>query len=335
MKSAEEAATTKAYHQVGSSKRRIAAQLGSSRNTVIRILEQLDIDSGSKTDHLTKLQRCQAWLAQQVGEGSGETSARLQERFERETGLWISRRTMERARALLREQAKQQQTVPGDMLSGWQIGPYQLSASGELTLAGNRLAMPALQEKLLLVLVRQANQLLSRETIIKDLWGENSTHAKTSNNVNLAIHRLRQEFSRGPLGESVTRTVYGKGYIFTASVQPICSTPAFQTAADTARTGATTASPYYLEAHDYWPGRDPYRLPRQEYLLRKSVDNDPCFGQGLLEVGYLQMLQCLWGMRSALEIRPAVQEHIISLENLPHKPPGWLGIKAEIQSLLL
>jgi hypothetical protein len=40
-------------------------------------------------------------------------------------------------------------------------------------------------------------------------------------------------------------------------------------------------------------------------------------------------------MRSALEIRPAVQEHIISLENLPHKPPGWLGIKAEIQSLLL
>jgi Tfp pilus assembly protein PilF len=97
----------------------------------------------------------------------------------------------------------------------------------------------------------------------------------------------------------------------------------------------TNYNPYYSEVHDLWPQRDPYKLSRQELLLRKSIERDPGFEQGHVELCYLQLLQCFWGMRSSLDVRPVIQKQLLTIEQFPRKPCGWLAIKAEIQSLLL
>jgi tetratricopeptide (TPR) repeat protein len=94
-------------------------------------------------------------------------------------------------------------------------------------------------------------------------------------------------------------------------------------------------NPFYWEAHDYWNSRDPYKLPRQETLLRKSVEHNPDFEQGWLELCYFQMLQCLWGMRSSRAVLPTLERHVQTMDQLPLQPSGWLGIKAEMQSLFL
>lgn len=280
MKSSAEIARIIAYQQAGWSKRRIAAELAISRNTVTRIINQ----HGVKTPQ---------------GQASGKQNAP--------------------------DPSQQSPT-------GWQIGPYQLHANGALMLAGIRVSMPSLQERLLVLFARSANQLLTRQDITAELYGQNAKGQAIHHNVTLMVHRLRQELARGPLGPDAIQTIHGQGYILVAPVQPMePATPL------TPRRWSMVAhgNPFHCEAHDLWPQRDPYKLSHQERLLRKSIDYDPHFEQGYLELCYLQLLQCFWGMRSSLDVRPAMQRQLLTLEQFPSKPDGWLGIKAEIQSLLL
>jgi DNA-binding winged helix-turn-helix (wHTH) protein len=218
---------------------------------------------------------------------------------------------------------------------GWQIGPYQLNTNGALILAGIRVAMPSLQERLLVIFARHANQLVSRDTIIAELYGQNARERAAQKNVTLMVHRLRQELARGPLGQDVIQTIHGQGYILVAPVQPMESAKPSSFLPPRSWSMVDNNNPFHFEAHDLWPQRDPYKLSRQELLLKKSIDHDPYFEQGYLELCYLQLLQCFWGMRSSLDVRPALQRQLQTLEQFSSKPDGWLGIKAEIQSLLL
>lgn len=116
----------------------------------------------------------------------------------------------------------------------------------------------------------------------------------------------------GPLGIEVIRSIYGKGYCFEATVELIY-TP--KPKPDGSRSASASASKetllkgydrrmasrlFYFEAHDYWPNRDPYRLPRQQWLLQQSLECDPSFSQGRLELCYFYLLQCLWGFEQPL-----------------------------------
>ena len=143
------------------------------------------------------------------------------------------------------------------------------------------------------------------------------------------------------------RNIYRKGYVFDAPVEEMPATlpiPAelLRTEHRVNRVPLRTEvdpviveNPFFSEVHDYWPSRDPYRLQRQESLLQKSVHRDPLFEQGYLELCYVQLLQCFWGMRSAEDVRSTLKQQQDTIQHLRLQPAGWLAIKAEVQSLLL
>lgn len=280
MKSAEDIARIHTLFREGWSKRRIAAELGISRNTVDRYLH-------SQPTHCPR----------------AETNKR--------------------------------QPKPTLSQAGWCIGPYHLSASGELSLGDARIGIAEAQTQILLMFAEQANQLVSRNEIAKQLWPGQKLSANQQRNVTLSVHRLRDVFAVGPLGGNVIRSVYRKGYVFNAPVQPCPSHSPKKPTKVHPSIRAFRHNPFYGEAHDYWASRDPYKLLRQEMLLQKSVQFDPSFTQGYLELCYFQILQCFWGMRAAQDVLPNLQGVLATVDRFSVQPSGWLAIKAEVQSLFL
>ncbi len=335
MKSTAEIARIIAYQEAGWSKRRIASELAISRNTVTRIINRHRTNIFSKGWQQNKLQSALEWLETLDHSKLSRHSRDLCLQLERERGLRVSQRTIDRARLILRGGTQSRCHHDKTSPEGWQIGPYQLHANGALILAGVRVTMPLLQEHLLVFFAKNANQLLSRDEIAAGIFGLKTNENCTQKNVTLMVHRLRQVLARGPLGQDIIRTIHSRGYILIAPVQAM--EPPSESLHGLPRRWPVTpkSNPFHCEAHDLWPHRDPYKLRRQELLLKKSIDHDPYFEQGYLELCYLQLLQCFWGMRSSLDVRPALQRQLLTLEQFPSKPDGWLAIKAEIQSLLL
>ncbi|MFN6337400.1 MAG: winged helix-turn-helix domain-containing protein [Cyanobacteriota bacterium] len=300
MKSAEEIASIHRLYQDGLSKRKIAAKLGMSRNTVDRYLHSPPTESSRSTTNL----------------GPRSLSR------DNQHGLTTSR-----------DQVKE----PGDSVgdTAWRVGPYLLSASGELSLGDSRIGMAETQTLILLILAKKANQIVSRDELAQQLWPTRPLNANLRRNVTLSVHRLREVFAFGPLGGNVIRGVYGKGYTLGAAVEPCPTLTPRKRSPGQPRGDAMMKNPFYGEVHDYWANRDPYKLPRQEWLLQQSVRFDPSFEQGYLELCYFQILQCFWGMRASQDVLPQLQRLLEIVDQFTHQPSGWLGIKAEVQSLLL
>jgi len=205
-----------------------------------------------------------------------------------------------------------------------------------------------LQQELLLIFIKKPGLILSQEEIISRLWPDQKATKTKRPALNLAIHRLRQVFAQGPLGSEVIRSIYGKGYSLEAPVaalhppEPTLDrSPSAQQASASKETAVQTydrsmaSRLFYFEAHDYWPNRDPYRLPRQQWLLQQSVAHDPNFNQGRLELCYFQLLQCLWGVRTAASTLPDLQQCLDLGDQQASQAPGWAAIKAETLSILL
>ena len=336
MKSAEDIARMQRLFDEGWSKRRIAAHLGISRNTLDRYLNSQISQSSQAAAHKSKLNLCLDWLKQQELTGT-ENSESLRRKLNTERQIQISQRTMVRAIQRWRHSSARQPELPShsndDTL--WSIGPYRFSAEGELSLGGVRIEMPAAQTQLLLLLVQHGNQLVGAEEIARQLWPGQKLSANWRRNVSLSVHRLRQVFAMGPLGGTIIRSVYQKGYVLSTQVQT-CPAPSPRSGAPRQRCSEPWMdNPFYSEVHDYWANRDPYKLTRQEWLLQKSVNHDPLFEQGYLELCYFQILQCFWGMRASQDVLPDLQHLLTTVEAFTRQPAGWLGIKAEVQSLLL
>lgn len=342
MKSTAETDHIISCKQAGWSTRRIATELGISRNTVTRIIRQYGDVKPLVQQRPSKLQATLEWLKTLAPSSLDRCCEDLCLQIKAESGLNISLSTMNRARILSRSGTQAQSLAKPnsadprkDAPIGWQIGPYHLNTNGALTLAGIRVAMPSLQERLLVLFAKKANQLLTRKEIIAELYDRNTREHVAHKNATLIVHRLRQELAYGPLGKDVIQTVHGQGYVLVASVDPIEPAPPSTQPPPLRLSAMANYNPYYSEVHDLWPQRDPYKLSRLELLLRKSIEHDPGFEQGHVELCYLQLLQCFWGMRSSLDVRPAIQKQLLTIEQFPGKPCGWLAIKAEIQSLLL
>jgi DNA-binding winged helix-turn-helix (wHTH) protein len=207
--------------------------------------------------------------------------------------------------------------------------------SGQLSLGDVSIDMAEAQTQILLIFAKKANQLVSHDKIASQLWPKQQLSINHRRNVTLSVHRLREVFAIGPLGRNVIRSIYRKGYVLTASVE-VCPPPYPQKIrSDHPSTSALVSNPFYGEAHDYWPNRDPYKLRRQEWLLQKSLQLDPSFGQAYLELCYFKILQCYWGMRSSQAVLPSLQQLLSKIDQITPQPSGWLAIKAEVQSLLL
>jgi DNA-binding winged helix-turn-helix (wHTH) protein/Flp pilus assembly protein TadD len=204
-----------------------------------------------------------------------------------------------------------------------------------------------LQQELLLVFVRHPKQILTQKELISRLWPGKKAAKAQHPALNLAVHRLRQVFAQGPLGIEVIRSIYGKGYCFEATVELMYTPKPKPDGSPSAPLSASkqtllkgydrsmASRLFYFEAHEYWPNRDPYRLPRQQWLLQQSLECDPSFSQGRLELCYFYLLQCLWGVRTAASTLPDLQSCLDIGDQQASQAPGWEAIKAETMSLML
>jgi DNA-binding winged helix-turn-helix (wHTH) protein/tetratricopeptide (TPR) repeat protein len=100
----------------------------------------------------------------------------------------------------------------------YRFGPFKvLVESGVLLRRGERIRVEDLPLRMLLVLLQQPSQLVSREELRSKLWGEN-TFGASDNRLNVAAAKLREAL-QDPLSEIVyLETVRGKGYVLTSEV---------------------------------------------------------------------------------------------------------------------
>ena len=88
---------------------------------------------------------------------------------------------------------------------------YQLRRSGRL------LKLERIPMDLLLLLVEQRGQLVTREQIIERVWGQD-VFLDTDNSINAAIRKIRQVLKDDPEQPRFVQTVTGRGYRFIAPV---------------------------------------------------------------------------------------------------------------------
>ncbi len=98
------------------------------------------------------------------------------------------------------------------------FGDFELDESAyELRRAGRALKLERIPMDLLCLLVRNAGQLVGRDTIIERLWGKD-IFLDTDNSINTAVRKIRQILNDDPRNPKFVQTVPGKGYRFAALV---------------------------------------------------------------------------------------------------------------------
>jgi two-component system phosphate regulon response regulator PhoB len=100
-------------------------------------------------------------------------------------------------------------TGPGEKLC---IGPFELDrGTFEVRLSGRKLDLTGLEFKLLVTLMENCGQVLSRETLLRDVWGyRNLSNSRT---VDTHVRRLRAKLKPH---DAWLETVHGEGYLFRA-----------------------------------------------------------------------------------------------------------------------
>ena len=106
-----------------------------------------------------------------------------------------------------------------DSAAAFRFGEFELDvAAYELRLRGERVRLEQQPMDLLILLVERRGQLVSREEIVRRLWGA-EVFVDVSAAVNTAIHKVRDAL-RGSKGAPIfIETVPGKGYRFVATVE--------------------------------------------------------------------------------------------------------------------
>jgi len=104
---------------------------------------------------------------------------------------------------------KSRTSNPGEQL---QVGPFALDrATFEVRLGGRKLDLTALEFRLLVALMEKRGQVLTRETLLHDVWGYRNM--SSSRTVDTHVRRLRAKLKPH---QARLQTVHGEGYIFLA-----------------------------------------------------------------------------------------------------------------------
>jgi DNA-binding winged helix-turn-helix (wHTH) protein len=102
----------------------------------------------------------------------------------------------------------------------FRFGEFELdTASEELRCRGRRLKLQPQPFKLLVLLVRRANAVVSRDEIRRELWGE-GTFVDFDQAVNFAIKQVRDALRDDAERPLFVQTVPKRGYRFMAAVDP-------------------------------------------------------------------------------------------------------------------
>ena len=101
------------------------------------------------------------------------------------------------------------------------FGDFELDVQAyELRRGGNRLKLERIPMELLCLLIERRGQLVSREQIIKHIWGS-QVFLDTDNSINTAIRKVRKALGDDSATPTLIHTVPGKGYRFAATVEQI------------------------------------------------------------------------------------------------------------------
>src|SRR5579872_3454211 len=107
--------------------------------------------------------------------------------------------------------------------------------------SGRPLKVERIPMELLLLLVAQRGQLVTREEIVEKLWGKD-VFLDTDNSINTAIRKVRQTLRDDPEQPRFVQTVPAKGYRFIAAVIEV-EPPAIAVQAAVSPAPATSALP--------------------------------------------------------------------------------------------
>jgi eukaryotic-like serine/threonine-protein kinase len=88
----------------------------------------------------------------------------------------------------------------------------------ELRRSGEPLKLERIPMELLLLLVEQRGQLVTRDQILARIWGQN-VFIEADNSINAAIRKIRQVLKDDPEHPRFVQTITGKGYRFIAPVE--------------------------------------------------------------------------------------------------------------------
>ena len=97
---------------------------------------------------------------------------------------------------------------------GFELDP----AAFELRRNGQLVKLERIPLQLLLLLAENRQRLVTREEILRAIWGEN-VFVDADNSINTAIRKARQALKDDPENSRFLRTVPGKGYRFTAEIE--------------------------------------------------------------------------------------------------------------------
>lgn len=129
------------------------------------------------------------------------------------------REVVARVKAVLRRvRAAQEATATGApsiaRFAGWSfdVGLCVLHSPG-----GSRIQLSASEAKLLKAMVLCPNRVLSREFLLDQRSGRELSPYDRS--IDLAVSKLRQKIEEDPRNPAIITTVYGAGYVFTATVE--------------------------------------------------------------------------------------------------------------------
>lgn len=213
----------------------------------------------------------------------------------------------------------------------WGFGPYTLDGEGYLWLGPTAIHLAPLQRRLLLALVRQKGQVLSREKLLQEVWGHDQVSEVS---ISRTVHGLRRILATGPLGSAVIRTIYGGGYRLDVPIQVI--EPEDGATKDGMGAGFPTAQTLgtYVEGLVWVRQRDPRELIRAEGFLRRCVDLSPDFTPALLQLCASQLAQYFWGLLPAKSLEPILEKLLKQAEASGHLASEVMALRVEVLSLL-
>src|SRR5277367_1621507 len=108
---------------------------------------------------------------------------------------------------------------------GFELDP----GSFELRQDGQLVKLERIPLQLLFLLAENRQRLVTREEIVRVIWGEN-VFVDADNSINTAVRKARHALRDDPENPRFLRTVSGKGYRFTAQIKARVEVPATEVA---------------------------------------------------------------------------------------------------------
>jgi DNA-binding winged helix-turn-helix (wHTH) protein len=229
--------------------------------------------------------------------------------------------------------------MPQDAVApaGWRIGNHLLRADGTFWKGTSFINLTPLQRRLLRCFMSQAGELIEREQLA--LAGWNSTEV-SDQSMARAIHCLRRVLDDSGLGGELIATLYGSGYAFTGSVEPLPNhlppLPAAEANGDAHPSSAEArarAHEHHMEGLAVFLQRNPAQLPRAVRHLRCSFDLDPS-GSALVDLCWAILHQAIWGLQPSNVAAEQIRDLLQQADQQPSVPPGLDNIRAEVLALL-